>query len=130
MKLKASDVVSILTGTAGVSGILSALILTTVVSVQAQLHPGAPSVVPAWAIISSAIIGAVGTLSANLVRIFNVKAGAPAGAVLANAPIVTPDGTPTGATNISSTSDVLTPLDPKVPSLALPAPSELPPVVN
>lgn len=104
MKLKASDVISILTGTAGVCGILSALILTTVVSVQAQLHPGAPAVVPAWAIISSAVVGAVGTLSANLVRIFNVKAGAPAAAVVENAPIVTASGTPTGAENVTTTT--------------------------
>jgi uncharacterized integral membrane protein len=104
MNLKASDVISILTGTAGVCGILSALILTTVVSVQAQLHPGAPSVVPAWAIISSAVVGAVGTLSANLVRIFNVKAGAPATAIVADAPIVAPSGTPTGAQNVTTTT--------------------------
>jgi hypothetical protein len=104
VKLKLSDVISALSSIAGVCGILSALILTTVVSVQAQLHPGAPSVVPAWAIISSAVIGAIGTLSANLVRIFTVKAGAPAATIVADAPVVSPTTGEAVGTNVSTSS--------------------------
>jgi hypothetical protein len=102
MKLKLSDVLSILSGAAGVCGILSALILTTTVSVQAQLHPGAPAVVPAWAIISSAVIGAVGTFAAQVIRVFNVKAGAPATAYTADVAVV-----PTGTAVVTENTPVV-----------------------
>ena len=106
--MKQSDVISICSLVAGVCGILGALVLTTVTSVQMSLHPGAAVVVPPWAIISSAVVGAVGTFAAQLIRILTNKTDAPATAITSNAKVVLPttttvhDDTPVVAENAIS----------------------------
>ena len=81
-----------------------------------QLQTALGTLLPKQAGIIAAAVGLVVALAGFALLYYKAK-NAPATAVVANAPIVTPSGAPTGATNISSTSAVLAPLQP-------------PPVVN
>jgi hypothetical protein len=97
--MKVSDWVAILTAVASVASAVS--------------EPALEVVFPGHGAYIAGVLALAGLAAAAIIRTLTNKTGAPAAAIVANAPVVPPtttvvsSTTPAVATNISSTSDLL-----------------------
>jgi hypothetical protein len=89
--MKSSDIVATISTVGGTCSLLGTLIMTTYVSTEAQLHPGATVAIPPMLIISTSVLGAVGLGLSQFIRIVTNKTDAPSKSVVENAPSVPKD---------------------------------------